>query len=57
MRTLTPGNKLAWLRHPIAPSAVGQNHGFGHHQVEGRTALANADLHLLISFGFSAVIA
>ena len=39
----------AQTRQPLTPSAVGQNHGLCHHQVEGRAALTRADLNPLLA--------
>ena len=41
------------LRQPLAPGAVGQNHGLGHDQVQRRTALAGGDVHLFVADGFA----
>ena len=42
---------------PAAPGAVGQDHGFGHDQVQRRTAHAGADLHLLMALRLLARVA
>jgi hypothetical protein len=42
----------AVLGHPVAPGAVGQDHGLGHHQVQRRTALAGGDLYLFVAHRF-----
>ncbi len=42
--------------HPLAPSAVGQNHGLGHHQVEWGTALAGTNQDSLLACGRRVVV-
>ena len=44
----------AVLSQPIAPGAVGQNHGLGHDQVQRCAALAGADVDGLVALRFAA---
>ena len=45
------------LGEPAAPGAVGQNHGFGHDQVQRGAALADADEHGLVALRLRAIVA
>ena len=39
------------LGHPLAPGAVGQDHGLGHDEIQGRTPLAHAQRHRFRALG------
>ena len=40
---------------PLPPSAVGQNHGFRHNQIEGGASLTHTDLDRLLASGRSVI--